>query len=75
MVPKKGESLLEAYDQWRDWADKKVCCDYALHCIVSWWSDQVSEEMEIIANEKGDNSNFCLWFGSDHVFLNCRLKP
>ena len=46
-------SLLEAYDKWRGWADKKVCCDYALHVAVTWWSEQVADEMEILAKEKG----------------------
>ena len=55
VLTQKGESLLEAYNKWRNIADKKVCCDYALHCVVSWWSEKVSEEMGIIANEKGHN--------------------
>ena len=53
VIPKKGESLLEAYEQWRSWADEKVCCDYALHCAVTWWSDQVAQEMETLSKEKG----------------------
>lgn len=56
VIPKKGESLLEAYEQWRTWADEKVCCDYALHCAVTWWSDQVAQEMETLSKEKGINS-------------------
>jgi len=41
VLPKKGESLLEAFGNWRRKADPKVCCDYALHVGVTWWSDQV----------------------------------
>jgi dihydropyrimidinase len=52
-IPSKGQSLLEAYDIWRKWADPKVCCDYSLHMCITWWSDQVEQEMEIIVNEKG----------------------
>jgi hypothetical protein len=40
-IPSKGQSLLEAYQQWRDWADEKVCCDYGLHVAVTWWSELV----------------------------------
>lgn len=40
-IPAKGESLVEAFQQWRQWADEKVCCDYALHMAVTWWSESV----------------------------------
>ena len=53
VIPQKGESLLEAYEKWRNWADAKVCCDYALHVAVTWWSDKVAEEMEILTKEHG----------------------
>ncbi|XP_029447723.1 dihydropyrimidinase isoform X2 [Rhinatrema bivittatum] len=55
-IPRKGCSLIEAYDTWRSWADPKVCCDYALHVAVTWWSDKVKEEMGILARDKGINS-------------------
>ncbi|BFZ16261.1 hypothetical protein BsWGS_19300 [Bradybaena similaris] len=56
VVPEKGESLLDAYEKWRGWADAKVCCDYGLHVAVTWWGDQVAKEMEILSSEKGVNS-------------------
>ena len=49
----RGVSLIEAYNQWRGWADEKVCCDYGLHVAVTWWSDQVSKEMETLTKENG----------------------
>ncbi|XP_031760022.1 dihydropyrimidinase isoform X1 [Xenopus tropicalis] len=55
-IPKKGESLIEAYETWRSWADPKVCCDYSLHVAVTWWSDKVKEEMGILVRDKGVNS-------------------
>ncbi|XP_033011621.1 dihydropyrimidinase [Lacerta agilis] len=55
-IPQKGCSLIEAYERWRSWADPKVCCDYALHVAVTWWSNKVKEEMKILAQEKGVNS-------------------
>lgn len=56
VIPAKGQSLLEAYDEWRAKADPKVCCDYGLHVAITWWSKSVSDEMEILCNEKGVNS-------------------
>lgn len=55
-MPKKGESLLEAYDTWRSRADGKVCCDYALHMGLTWWSKSVQSEMKILCAERGINS-------------------
>ncbi|XP_017467679.1 PREDICTED: dihydropyrimidinase isoform X2 [Rhagoletis zephyria] len=56
VLPDKGESLVEAYDKWRAWADPKVCCDYALHVGITWWSKSVAEEMKIMCEELGVNS-------------------
>ncbi|KAK2141686.1 hypothetical protein LSH36_1057g00094 [Paralvinella palmiformis] len=56
VIPQRGQSLIEAYDKWREWADAKVCCDYGLHMGLSWWSDKVAAEMETLVKEKGINS-------------------
>ncbi|KAM9030830.1 dihydropyrimidinase-like [Megaptera novaeangliae] len=55
-IPHKGHSLIEAFETWRSWADPKVCCDYSLHVAVTWWSEQVKEEMKILTQDKGVNS-------------------
>ncbi|XP_060807501.1 dihydropyrimidinase isoform X2 [Amyelois transitella] len=57
VLPQKGQSLLEAYNNWRQKADGKVCCDYALHVGVTWWSPSVRKEMEQLTSEQyGVNS-------------------
>ncbi|XP_037946891.1 dihydropyrimidinase-like isoform X2 [Teleopsis dalmanni] len=56
VLPDKGESLVEAYDKWRAWADPKVCCDYAFHVGITWWSKSVADEMRIMCEELGINS-------------------
>lgn len=56
VIPKKGESLLEAYDKWRSRADPKAVCDFGFHCAITWWSPQVSNEMEILSTTKGISS-------------------
>jgi dihydroorotase-like cyclic amidohydrolase len=53
VLDQKNVPLLEAYDKWRNWADGKVYCDYALHSCVTWWSPEVAKEMEILCKEKG----------------------
>jgi len=67
VIPSKGQSLLEAYDQWKKWADEKVNCDYSLHVAITWWSDKVSEEMGILCKEKGVNS-FKMFMAYKNVF-------
>ncbi|XP_017008266.2 dihydropyrimidinase 1 isoform X2 [Drosophila takahashii] len=56
VLPNKHESMIEAYDKWRSWADPKVCCDYGLHVGITWWSKSVSEEIGILCKELGVNS-------------------
>lgn len=55
-LPNKGESLVKAYEQWRSWADPKVCCDYGLHVGLTWWSSEVSKEMKTVCDNLGVNS-------------------
>ena len=64
----KNESLLQMYDRWRGWADPKVCCDYSFHIGVTWWSDQVREEMGVLVREKGINS-FKMFLAYKDVFM------
>jgi hypothetical protein len=56
------------YDRWRGWADPKVCCDYSFHVAVTWWSEQVREEMEVLVREKGVNS-FKMFLAYKDVFM------
>lgn len=55
VIPSPEQSLLEAFDTWMANA-QKAPSDYSFHVAVTWWSDQVREEMGILAREKGVNS-------------------
>ncbi|MFO1061242.1 MAG: dihydropyrimidinase [Dongiaceae bacterium] len=55
VIPNPGTSLLEAFDQWRGWS-AKAASDYSFHVAITWWSDQVREEMGVLTRERGVNS-------------------
>jgi dihydropyrimidinase len=55
VIPAPGASLLESYRIWRGWAEK-AAADYSFHVAVTHWSDQVHEEMGILARDHGVNS-------------------
>ena len=52
-----GEPLFDAYSKWRRWGDEKVCCDYSLHMAITYWNEDVRNDMRTIASEQcGINS-------------------
>ncbi len=55
VIPAPKQSLLEAYHQWREWSSK-AAGDYTFHVAITWWSEQVHEEMGILVREHGVNS-------------------
>jgi dihydropyrimidinase len=54
-IPSPQQSLIEAYDQWREWA-AKAAGDYSFHVAVTWWDESVSKEMGVLCRERGVNS-------------------
>jgi dihydropyrimidinase len=75
VIPDPGTSLVEAWRAWRGKAEK-AAADYGFHVAVTWWSEQVSAEMETLARAHGVNSfkHFMAYKGalmvSDTVLLN-----
>lgn len=55
VIPKPGQRLLEAYQQWREWAEKSAA-DYTFHVAITWWDDTVHQDMETLVREHGVNS-------------------
>jgi dihydropyrimidinase len=55
VIPGPNTSLLSAHQQWMEWA-KKSAGDYSFHVAVTWWSDQVREEMGVLTAKHGVNS-------------------
>ncbi|MEM7025327.1 MAG: dihydropyrimidinase [Pseudomonadota bacterium] len=53
-LPAPQQSLIDALDQWTEWAQKSVA-DYSFHVSITWWSDSVSQQMAAVV-ERGVNS-------------------
>lgn len=55
VIPKPGQRLMEAYEQWREWAEKSAA-DYTFHVAITWWDESVHEDMETLVSDHGVNS-------------------
>ena len=55
VIPAPQENILDAFHKWRGWA-KKAACDYSLHVAITWWSDEVRNDMKTLVQEHGVNS-------------------
>ncbi|MCB1553695.1 MAG: dihydropyrimidinase [Xanthomonadales bacterium] len=55
VIPNPQQSLMEAFNTWRGWAEK-AASDYAFHVAVTWWDDSVYADMGTLATEHGVQS-------------------
>jgi dihydropyrimidinase len=55
VIPDPQQNLMEAYRNWRGWA-QKAAGDYSFHVAVTWWDDSVRRDMGTLVNEEGVNS-------------------
>jgi dihydropyrimidinase len=55
VIPGPQQDIMEAYHQWRDWAEKSVA-DYTFHVAITWWDDSVHAAMEELVRDHGVNS-------------------
>ena len=53
-LPSPGQSLLDALKMW-DNKTARAHCDYSFHMAVTWWSEQVFDEMKVVT-ERGINT-------------------
>ncbi|MEO9338164.1 dihydropyrimidinase [Mesorhizobium sp. SB112] len=53
-LPSPGQSLLEAIQMW-DNKSVKACCDYTFHMAITWWGEQVFNEMAQVV-DRGINT-------------------
>ncbi len=54
-LPSPEQSLLEAIQMW-DNKSTMAHCDYTFHMAITWWGEQVFNEMETVVKEKGINT-------------------
>ena len=55
VIPNPQQNIREAYQQWREWAQKSVA-DYSFHVAITWWDDSVREDMGTLVRDYGVNS-------------------
>ncbi|HTO34223.1 MAG TPA: dihydropyrimidinase [Pararhizobium sp.] len=54
-LPAPGQSLLEALTMW-DNKTSRANCDFSFHMAITWWGEQVFNEMQTIVEDKGINT-------------------
>ena len=77
VLPEPGQSLLDALKMW-DNKSARAHCDYSFHMAVTWWGEQVFDEMKAVT-ERGITSfkHFMAYKGSlmvndDEMFASFR---
>ena len=51
-LPSPGQGLLDAIQMW-DNKSTRAHCDYSFHMAVTWWGEQVFNEMKTVVEDKG----------------------
>ena len=54
-LPEPGQSLLDALKRW-DNKSTRANCDYSFHMSVTWWGEQVFNEMKAVVLHHGINT-------------------
>jgi len=79
VIPNPRQNVMEAFRQWREWAEKSVA-DYSFHVAITWWDETVDRDMEALVREHGVNSfkHFMAYKGAimadDEILVNSFSK-
>lgn len=68
-IPTKDKTPFEAYEQWREWADPKVTCDYGLSMAITSWNQQVAEQMSVLIKPEYGINSFKFFLAYENVFM------
>ena len=55
VIPGPQQPIMEAYRDWRSWAEK-AACDYSFHVAITWWDESVRRDMGELVEKWGVNS-------------------
>ena len=55
VIPSPQQDIMEAYHQWREWAEKSSA-DYSFHVAITWWDESVRKAMGTLSRDYGVNS-------------------
>jgi dihydropyrimidinase len=55
VIPNPQQSIMEAYQTWRGWAEKSAG-DYGFHVAITWWDETVKRDMGTLVQQEGVNS-------------------
>ena len=79
VIPGPQQRIMDAYRDWRGWAEK-AATDYSFHVAITWWDDSVSEDMGTLARDFGVNSfkHFMAYKGAimadDEILVNSFMR-
>jgi len=54
-LPNQGESLIDALNRWDNKA-ARANCDYSFNMAVTWWGEQVFNDMKTVVQDRGINT-------------------
>ena len=55
VIPAPQQRIMDAYRDWRGWAEK-AATDYSFHVAITWWDESVREDMGTLVKDWGVNS-------------------
>ena len=55
VLPGQGQGLVDAMKTWHN-KSTQASCDYSYHMAVTWWGEQVFDEMPTVINDHGINT-------------------
>ena len=55
VLPNPGQGLLDAKQMWHN-KSTRASCDYSYHMAVTWWGEQVFDEMKTVVEKEGITS-------------------
>ena len=55
VIPNPQQRIMDAYETWREWAEKSTC-DYSFHVAITWWDESVKADMAELVKNHGVNS-------------------